>query len=57
MRAYGVVGHELVRDLFCERGIEAAPNVDCHQLLMLARVVCAQLRALTREVGLFGIRL
>ena len=52
MRAYGVMGHELVGDLFCERRIEATTNVDCHQFLMLALVVCPEFRALTREVGL-----
>ena len=55
MRAYGVMGHELVGDLFRERGIEATTNVDCHQFLMLALVVCSEFRALTREVGLFGV--
>jgi hypothetical protein len=34
------MGHELVGDLFCKREIEATTNVDCHQFLMLARVVC-----------------
>jgi hypothetical protein len=55
MRAYGVMCHELVGDLFRERGIEATTNVDCHQFLMLALVVCSEFRALTREVGLFGV--
>ena len=57
MRAYGVMGHELVGNLFCERGIEATTNVDCHQFLMLPSVVCSEFRALAREVSLFGIRL
>jgi len=55
MRAYRVMSHELVGDLFRKRGIEAATNVDCHQFLMLALVVCSEFRALTREVGLFGV--
>ena len=55
MRAYGVMGHELVSDLFRERGVEAATNVDCHQFLMLALVVCSEFHALTREVGLLGV--
>jgi hypothetical protein len=55
MRAYRVMGHELVGDLLCERGIEATTNVDCHQFLMLALVVCSEFRVLTREVGLFGV--
>ena len=55
MRAYGVMGHELVGDLFRERGIEAATNVDCHQFLTLPPVVCSEFRALAREGSLFGI--
>jgi hypothetical protein len=39
MCAYSVVGHQLVGDLFCERGIEATANVDCCQFLMLALLV------------------
>jgi hypothetical protein len=46
------VGHELVGDLFCERGIEAATNIDCRQFLALALVVCSKFHALTRKVGL-----
>ena len=42
MRAYSVMSHELVGDLFCERGIEATTNIDCHQFPMLARVVCSE---------------
>jgi hypothetical protein len=56
MRADGGIGHKLVGDLFCERRIEAATNVDCHQFLMLALVVCSEFRALAREVGLFDSR-
>ena len=55
MRAYGVMGHELVCHLFGERWIQAAANIDCRQFPMLALVVCSQFRSLTREVGLFGI--
>jgi hypothetical protein len=55
MCAYRVMGHELVGDLFCERGIEAATNVDCPQFLMLALVVCSEFHALTRQVSLFGV--
>jgi hypothetical protein len=57
MGAYGVMGHELVGDLFRERGIEAATNIDRHQFLMLALVICSEFRALALEVGLFGVRL
>jgi hypothetical protein len=55
MRAYRVMGHELVGDLFRERGIEAATNVDCHQFFMLALDVCSEFCALAREVGLFSV--
>jgi hypothetical protein len=53
--AYGVMGHELVGDLFRERRIKAPTNVDCRQFLLLALVVWSEFRALTREVGLFGV--
>ena len=33
MRAEGVVGHQLVGHLLCERSINATANVDCRQLL------------------------
>ena len=55
MRAYCVMGHELVGDLFRERWIEAATNLDRRQFLVLALVVCFELRALTLEFGLFGV--
>jgi hypothetical protein len=49
MRAYGVVGHELVDHLLRERGIEATTNVDCHQFFMFALVVCSEFRSLALE--------
>ena len=55
MRAYCVMDHELVGDLFRERRIEAATNVDRLQLLMLALVVCFEFRAFTLKFGLFGV--
>ena len=55
VRAYGVVGHQLVGHLLRERGNEPPANVDRGQLLMLALIVCAKFRALKREVGLFGV--
>jgi hypothetical protein len=57
MRGYCVVGHELVGDLFRERRIEAATNVDRSQFLVLALVIGFEFRALTLEFGLFGVRL
>ena len=47
----------LVGDLFCERRLEAAVNVDCSQLLVLALVVRSKLRAFEREVGVLGVLL
>jgi hypothetical protein len=55
MCAYRVMGHELVSDLFRERGIEAATNIDRRQLLLLALAVYFEFRALALKVGLFGI--
>ena len=39
MCAYRVMGHELIRDPFRERRIEAALNVDRREFLVLALVV------------------
>ena len=55
MRGYGIMGHELVGDLCCERGLEATTNIDCCQFLLLARIVRSEFRALTCKVGLFGV--
>jgi hypothetical protein len=57
MCAYGVMRRQLVGDLFCERGIEAATNVNCCQFLMLALVVRTKFCPLTSKVGLFGVGL
>ena len=38
--------HQLVGDLFRERRIEPASDVDCHEFLVLALVVCFVFRAL-----------
>ena len=37
MRAKGVVRHELIGDLLCERVIKAAVKVDFRQLLVLGK--------------------
>jgi hypothetical protein len=52
-----VMGHQLVGDLFRERCIQPARDVDGSQCLVLGLVLCLEFRTLTREVGLFGIRL
>ena len=57
MRAQGVMGHQLVGNLFGERGIEPASHVDRRQFLVLALVVRLQFRAFQLEVGLLGVRL
>ena len=51
------MGHELLGDLFRERRLEAAPNVNGHQFLVLTLSICMQFQALTREFGLFGVGL
>jgi hypothetical protein len=55
MCAYCVMGHQLLGDLFRERRFQPASDVDCHQFLVLALVVCFEFRALNGEVGLFGV--
>jgi hypothetical protein len=57
MRAKGIVGHELYGDLFCERRIEAATNIDRRQFRVLALIVCSKFHALTFKVSLLGIGL
>jgi hypothetical protein len=57
MRAYRVMDHQLVGDLFRERRIESASDVDCHQFLVFALVVCFLFGALKFEFGLFSVRL
>jgi hypothetical protein len=42
VRAYDVTRHELVRDLSCELGVQAATNVDLCQFLVPALVVRLQ---------------
>ena len=49
------MGHQLLGNLFRECRIEPASDVDRHQFLVLALVVCFEFRALKREVGLFGV--
>jgi hypothetical protein len=35
-----VMGHQLLGDLFCERRIEPASDVDCDQFSVLSHVIC-----------------
>jgi hypothetical protein len=51
------MGHQLVGDLFRERRTQPARDVDGRQFLVLGLVLCLEFRTLTRELGLFGIRL
>src|ERR1700687_4405450 len=55
MRAYRVMQHQLVGDLFRERRIESTSDVDRRQFLVLALVVCFVFGALNFEFGLFGV--
>src|SRR5205814_105966 len=57
MCAYCVMRHELLGDLLGERGVEATPHVDCRQFSALAFVVCFEFGALSRKIGLLGVRL
>ena len=57
MRVQRVVGHQLLRNLFCERRFKATTNVDGRQLLVLTYVVGLEFLPLKIEVGLLGIRL
>ena len=52
VRAYRVMDHQLLGDLFREQGIKPASDVNRHQFLVLALVVCFEFRALNGEVGL-----
>jgi hypothetical protein len=55
MRAYCVMGHQLLGDLFCERRFKPASDVDGRQLLMLAPVVRFEFCALKVEFCLFAV--
>jgi hypothetical protein len=55
VRAYGVVGHQLLGNLFGEFAIEPASDVDLRQFPMLAHGVNLQFLAFQLEVGLFRI--
>jgi hypothetical protein len=57
MGADCVMLHELTRNLFGEGRLEAASNVDCRKLSMLALVVCFQFRTLKGKLSLFRISL
>jgi hypothetical protein len=57
MRAQRVMGHQLLGNLFRERGIQTALHIDCSKFLVLGLVVCLDLRAFHAKRGLFGIRL
>ena len=57
MRLQRVVGHQLVRDLFRERRIQPAADVDCREFLVLAFVVSFEFLAFKHQVGLLGVRL
>src|ERR1035441_3728222 len=55
MRAQRVVRHQLLGNLFRERRIEPAGDVDCRQLLVFAFIVCFEFRALKIQFSMFGV--
>jgi hypothetical protein len=55
VRAQGVVGHQLLGNLFGELGIEPPSDVDRRQFPVLARVIGLQFPAFQLEIGLFGV--
>ena len=57
MRAQGVMSHQFVSNLFCERRVETASDVDSHQLRVLTLVVCFEFHAFKCEIGACGVRL
>jgi hypothetical protein len=50
-----VMSHQLLGDLFGERGIKSASLVNCRQFLVLAFVVCSEFRTLKSQFSLFGV--
>ena len=55
MRAQRVMGHQLLSDLFRERRIEPASDVDRRQFLVLALVIGFKFLALALKVSVFDI--
>jgi hypothetical protein len=48
---------QLPGDVFGERRIEPATDVDRHQFVMFSPVVCFEFLALKLEIGMFGVGL
>ncbi len=57
MSAEGIVRHELLGDLFGERGVESAGDIDVGQFAMLAGVIGGEFGAFHFEFSLFGVGL
>jgi hypothetical protein len=55
MRSEGVMGHELLGDLFGKHGIKAATDIDRCQFGMLTALVGPEFRALSFKVRPFGV--
>jgi hypothetical protein len=49
------MGHQLLGDLFRERRIKSSSDIDCRQLLLLARFVGFEFRSFKLEFGLFRV--
>src|ERR1035438_3585086 len=57
MRSQRIVGHQLLGNLFRERGIESSVGVNSRQLLVLSPAICFEFGAFELEVSLFGVGL
>jgi hypothetical protein len=57
VRSYCVVDHQLPGGLFCERRIEPATGVDCHEFVLFSLVICFEFLAPKLDIGLFGVGL
>jgi len=51
------MGHQLVRDLFRERGIQTTADVDCREFLVLTLIVSLEFLAFKIEVGRLNVGL
>ena len=57
MRAQRVMVHQLLSDLFSERLVQPASDIDGLKFRVLALVIACKLRAFTLQVGMFGVGL
>jgi len=57
MRTQRVVSHQLLGDLSCKRGLEAASYVNSGQFRVFADIVRFDLGPLTLDIGVLRVRL